>query len=396
MNAHEDALSRKTWRIVRCFAVVVAGLATALVLASDAWARPTAAPGSLPAAYHQSCLADGTVRVAFGWTPSYGDAQWLDLSLADNGFAPGTYVGVALFGSSTGTFTWDDLAPGRPHVARVNTHTTRGWEPSPTSRFVTRTCSTSSAARLASVLPERCDAMTFQWAPANPEGHAQWIDLSTANNGFAPGTYTGAGPFAGGVSSYYWTGLLQGTRHYWRVNTWTGSGWISSATGSFSTPAAQPATNAEAERILGAAVRAMKGRDLRVFVTEATRNYFLDPAIALGGKAYYGTYGGCSNEVIVVEAPGGDGSLMQFRESMTALPPTRAQVQAQMKQLFPGAGPAFDDGGPEASNTVYLFQHVGDTTSYVAVANAANGSVSVWLIAGSGSYQALVPIFGGP
>jgi hypothetical protein len=398
VNAHDDALGRKTWRIVRCLAVLAAGLATTLVVASDAWARPAAAPGSLPAAYHQSCLPDGTVRVTFGWTPSYGDSQWLDLSLSDNGFAPGTYVGVGVFGSLTGTFTWDGLTPGRTHFARVNTHIFLAWEPSQTSRFVTRTCARSSAAQLSSASPEQCNAMTFQWAPANPEGLLQWIDLSTANNGFAPGTHAQAGPFSGGVSGFYWPGLRQGTRHYWRVNTWTGSGWISSATGSFSTPPPQLAATADAERILGAAVRAMKGRDLPVFVTERARAlpYWVDQAIARGGKAYFGTYDGCSNEIIVVEAAGGDGSLMQFRESMTALPPTLAQVRAQLKQLFPGAGPAFDVGAPEASNTAYLFQHVGDATSSVAIASAGNGSVPVTLIVGSGSYQALVPLFGGP
>jgi hypothetical protein len=377
---------------MRCLVVISAALVTALVFASVAWARPEAAPSSPPIAYRQSCLPDGTVRVTFGWTP-YHDFQWLDLSLADNGFAPGTYVSVGpmILVSSSASFTWDGIASGRLHVARVNTQTVHGWEPSQTSRFVTRTCWTSSAAQLASVSPDQCNAMTFQWAPANPEGQVQWIDLSTANNGFAPDTYVHAGPFSGDVSGFYWTGLQPGTRHHWRVNTWTGSRWISSATGSFSTPAAQPATPADAERILGAAVRTIKGRDLPVFVMEEVTgppfsSYWVDQAIALGGRAYFGTYDGCLNRIIVVQAPGGDGTLMELVEQTTEPPATWSQAQAQLKQLFPGADPAFDRRSG-TGNTAYLFHDEGATISYFVLAGWRLAAV----IAASGSYKHLTP-----
>jgi len=395
-----QVLSRRDFLRVSASAGVVfaTALVTALIFASVAWARPAAAPGSPPIAYHQSCLPDGTVRVTFGWTPSYGH-QWLDLSLADNGFAPGTYVSVGpmVLVWSPGSFTWDGIAPGRFHVARVNTQTALGWEPSQTSRFVTRTCATSSAARLASASPGQCNGMTLQWAPANPEGQVQWIDLSTSDNGFAPGTYVHAGPFGGDVSGFQWTRLQQGARHYWRVNTWTGSRWTASGTGSFSTPATQPATLA-AEQVLGAAVRTMKGRDLPVFATEFSgpRDLFslvaVGRAMALGGKAYIGTYDGCFNQITVVEAPGGDGSLTLLVESMTELPASYSDAQAQLKQLFPGAAPALagEYSDTDGAWPNYLFQDEGATTSYMVFAFKSNGNATAGVLAGSGSYQALV------
>jgi hypothetical protein len=59
-----------------------------------------------------------------------------------------------------------------------------------------------------------------------------------ANNGFAPGTFVGAGPVAG--SSFTWYGLARGATHFWRVNTLTPGGWASSNTGSFVTLACIP------------------------------------------------------------------------------------------------------------------------------------------------------------
>jgi hypothetical protein len=93
---------------------------------------------------------------------------------------------------------------------------------------------------IAPIVAEACDAATFNWAPANPGGIAQYIDLSTSNNGFIPGTFVGVGPLGPNASSYFWTGLRPGTRHYWRINTWTGSTWVTSGAGTFATPCAAP------------------------------------------------------------------------------------------------------------------------------------------------------------
>jgi hypothetical protein len=149
---------------------------------------------------------------------------------------------------------------------------------------------------------------------------------------------------------------------------------------------------ADVEQILGAAVRTMKGRDLPVFVTEEVTSgpllssYWVDQAIALGGKAYFGTYDGCLNRIIVVQAPGGDGSLMELVEPMTESPATWSQAAARLKQLFPGAGPAF---GRQmgTGNIAYLFHDEEATISYFVIAGWRGAAV----IAASGSYKHLTP-----
>src|SRR5207249_122225 len=53
------------------------------------------------------------------------------------------------------------------------------------------------------------------------------------DNGFASGTFIGAGPLAGTATAYAWSGLLNGKAHFWRLNSMTSSGWVTSATGVF-------------------------------------------------------------------------------------------------------------------------------------------------------------------
>jgi hypothetical protein len=78
----------------------------------------------------------------------------------------------------------------------------------------------------------------------------QWLDLSVQNNGFNFGTYASVGPLSAGTSSLSWPGILPGVVHYWRVNTWTGSQWVTSATGVFvpCTPALPVAANVQCGR----------------------------------------------------------------------------------------------------------------------------------------------------
>src|SRR5687767_15089736 len=73
--------------------------------------------------------------------------------------------------------------------------------------------------------------VTFSWTGHDPSSHQQWLDLSTSNSGWAPGTFIGAGPLGGPVSSFTWTNLLPGTRHYVRINQQLSNGtWDSSST----------------------------------------------------------------------------------------------------------------------------------------------------------------------
>ncbi len=67
----------------------------------------------------------------------------------------------------------------------------------------------------------------FTWAPI-PAGTQQWVDFSTSPNGFFNGAFLGIGPLDPNSSTLDWTGLAGGLPYYWRVNTLTPSGWITS------------------------------------------------------------------------------------------------------------------------------------------------------------------------
>jgi hypothetical protein len=83
-------------------------------------------------------------------------------------------------------------------------------------------------------------SVTFTWRPV-PGSTAQWLDVSTEDNGFAPGTFETEGPIEGSTTSHVWDGLKSGTPYFWRVNASTAEGWQSSQTASF-TPCADTAT----------------------------------------------------------------------------------------------------------------------------------------------------------
>ena len=76
--------------------------------------------------------------------------------------------------------------------------------------------------------------VTFLWAPSN--AGIQYLDLSIYNNGFAPDTFIGAGGFGPPAWGFVWNNLTQGTTHFARVDTLSGSGWHASSTLAFFTP----------------------------------------------------------------------------------------------------------------------------------------------------------------
>jgi len=43
---------------------------------------------------NQTCLSDGTVQINLSWQSYNLGYQWIDLSLTNNGFAQGTFVGI--------------------------------------------------------------------------------------------------------------------------------------------------------------------------------------------------------------------------------------------------------------------------------------------------------------
>jgi hypothetical protein len=170
--------------------------------------------------------------VTFGWTPTSGaSVQWLDLSLFDNNFAPGTYIPAGPLSSGQDQLTWNGLLKDLPHYWRVTSLTDSGWLVSATGAFVpcggpelrgtSYSCTGGGRA-----------AVTFFWAPASPN-NATWLDLTLFNNAFAPNTFIGAGPL-GNAQQLTWNGILTNIQHYWRVNSFIpSSGWTPSNTGTF-------------------------------------------------------------------------------------------------------------------------------------------------------------------
>lgn len=199
---------------------------------------------ALPTIAGQECSTSraGIVSVTFAWPRPAAAARqvWLDLSLVDNGFASGTFVGVGPLEPSTTAFTWDGIRPGLLHYFRLNVLYADGWRPSATGSFVSGLCLSPAAAlqgigQVCSGSKPGKVTVAFRWSPALLSGGTQWVDLSIFNNGFVPGTFLGMGPLPGSESVVVWDGLEPGTTHYWRVNTLGGDGWHPSASGAFTT-----------------------------------------------------------------------------------------------------------------------------------------------------------------
>src|SRR5215216_2618508 len=52
------------------------------------------------------------------------------------------------------------------------------------------------------------------WSGGNSNPRQQWVDLSTLNNNWIPGTFISSGPFGPNAQSFYWNGVTAWTRHY--------------------------------------------------------------------------------------------------------------------------------------------------------------------------------------
>jgi hypothetical protein len=96
-------------------------------------------PGADNVAIGQECLSNGQVRLRLGWAASNLGPQWVDLSLFNNGWFPGTFLGAGPLPGFQNALLWDGLLPGAWHYVRINTATAFGWQPSPTFAFFTRT-----------------------------------------------------------------------------------------------------------------------------------------------------------------------------------------------------------------------------------------------------------------
>jgi hypothetical protein len=88
----------------------------------------------------QACDGGSGVTATFNWQANAPGPQFLDLSIFNNGFPPGSFVGVGPIASGGTSFTWYGLGRGMTHYWRINTLTPGGWSTSNTGSFVTLAC----------------------------------------------------------------------------------------------------------------------------------------------------------------------------------------------------------------------------------------------------------------
>ena len=178
-----------------------------------------------------STVCANRANVTFSWTPVSGaSVQWLDLSLFDNNFVPGTYIPAGPLSPGLNQLSWNGLLRDLPHYWRVTALTDSGWLVSATGAFVP--CGGPELRGTS----YRCTgggraSVTFFWAPPSPSASSTWLDLTLFNNAFAPNTFIGAGPL-GNAQQLTWNGILVNLPHYWRVNSFIGY-WAPSNTGTF-------------------------------------------------------------------------------------------------------------------------------------------------------------------
>ena len=136
-----------------------------------------------------------------------------------------------------------DLIPERRHYYRLNALVNDRWIEVGRGSFDTWTCivlesvscrgGPMPAARFVRLHPSIVEHA------GNPV--AIWVDLSLFDNGFAPNTFIGAGPFSPTLAeqdaTHDWTMLLPNRRHYYRMNVlWSIGWWVNTYQGAFTTP----------------------------------------------------------------------------------------------------------------------------------------------------------------
>jgi hypothetical protein len=175
--------------------------------------------------------------------PAATQQVWIDLSLFNNNFARGTFIGAGAFLPEEGTqqFDWFGLRPARRHFYRLNALTPGGWVEVGRGVFDTPDCR-SVGQLVCGGGGDQSVLFALHSTPFGdglPMAREQWIDLSLFNNNFARGSFIGAGPFnahpAGPFGeTFQWNDILPGRMHFFRMNAYYGgTRWVEVARGSF-------------------------------------------------------------------------------------------------------------------------------------------------------------------
>jgi beta-lactamase class A len=85
-----------------------------------------------------------SARAVFLWAPSHGGPQFVDLSIFNDGFAPGTFISLGGYARDRWGLVWEGLLQGTTHYARINTLTSQGWKASETVAFFTPVCNANA------------------------------------------------------------------------------------------------------------------------------------------------------------------------------------------------------------------------------------------------------------
>src|SRR5438046_289576 len=95
-------------------------------------------PGADNITVYLECQYDGRTRLRLQWSTYSAGIQFEDLSLFNNGWIFGTFIGIGPFSPNQNTSVWEGLVPGQRHYLRINTLTYYGWEQSQTLTFLSR------------------------------------------------------------------------------------------------------------------------------------------------------------------------------------------------------------------------------------------------------------------
>ena len=125
------------------FSLAVLMVAFRPLPAAKVSAEPLVASQVTVSAQQCDTSSPGSVSATISWAPSRRGEQWLDISLFNNRFAPGTFIGTGPLPPRTSSFVWSGLQPGLTHFLRINTRSPDGWEPSQTVTFATQACGDS-------------------------------------------------------------------------------------------------------------------------------------------------------------------------------------------------------------------------------------------------------------
>lgn len=178
------------------------------------------------------CLGT-TANVTFSWTPvANAEVQYVDLSLANNNWAGGTFIGFGPLTGNTNSIQWNGLVAGQTHYWRVSAGLPgTGWVFSNTGSFTP--CGPQAPLGGTTYLCTGGGRATVFWNIPSPgfQPLLTYVDITIFDNGFAPNTFIGSN--ATGQQQFNWTGILANVPHYWRVNHLGPSGWTAGGVGSF-------------------------------------------------------------------------------------------------------------------------------------------------------------------